>query len=147
MRYEHGFTLIELLLTLSSITLILSISGAFTLKTVDQIQFNNFIEQWNRNLLYLQQANMTSTEKYAIYFDQTNRRFIVRNGSLGEIKLVQQYPNNWEIETNTLKFPILTSNSGNLNSPGKMKITTLISRYSITCPFGKSRCYYEKNVS
>ncbi|SHN12053.1 competence type IV pilus minor pilin ComGD [Gracilibacillus kekensis] len=141
---QSGFTLIELLIALALTSLLLTISYSASLKTYDSIQYHQFIEEFDQDLLYLQQLAMTKKENYYLHFERENNRYLIRKGGLGSKILVRNYPSDWQIELDTLKMPIKFSSKGNFSDPGTMKIKTKTSVYFITCPFGKGRCYDKK---
>ncbi|WP_235182525.1 competence type IV pilus minor pilin ComGD [Gracilibacillus boraciitolerans] len=141
MTNQSGFTLIEMLIALSLTTIILAISFSISLKTYDTFQYQAFIEQFDKDLLYLQQLAMTKHENYYLHFERQQNRYQIRKGGLGTNIIERSYPPKWEIEPVTLKLPIQFSPKGNLHKPGTLKIKTDYSVYFIICPFGKGRCY------
>lgn len=143
-RFQLGFTVLETLIVLSLTISILSITLSYTFKTYDTFQYKQFIEQFNQDLLYLQQLAITKKETYYLHFDRRNHRYHIRKAGIGERIAERTYPNHWTVEPNTLSLPIEYSKKGNLKNPGTMKVTTKYRQYLITCPFGKGRCYDEK---
>ncbi|WP_181397483.1 competence type IV pilus minor pilin ComGD [Gracilibacillus dipsosauri] len=144
-KEEHGFTLVELLLVLAVIISLLSVGAGHLFKTIEKKEYRQFLQQFNLDLLYLQQLNMMNDERYYLSLERSYHRYHIREAGYGEIVLTRHYPDDWSIETNTLKFPITYSHKGTLNKPGSFKIITRENQYFITCPFGKGRCYSDSS--
>ncbi|WP_276208264.1 competence type IV pilus minor pilin ComGD [Gracilibacillus sp. YIM 98692] len=141
---KNGFTLLESLLVLFTVSIVLLIGGSFMYKTLDQMEYRTFIQQFNQDLLYIQQFNITHTESYYMTFNFDQNKYSVRQSGFGYVVKEYVYPEQWQIDSNTLQLPIHFSPKGNIKNPGTLKITTRSSNYYITCPFGKGRCYSEK---
>ncbi|UOQ47461.1 prepilin-type N-terminal cleavage/methylation domain-containing protein [Gracilibacillus caseinilyticus] len=143
-KNDLAFTLPELLIALTITSLLLLISGSAWLRLHDTVQYKQFIKQFNRDLLYLQQLALSREETYYLQIDTSLHRYTIRKRGLGTKVLERVYSKDWEIDTNTLIQPIEFSHNGNLKRPGTMKIRTQYRLYLFKCPFGKGRCYVQK---
>ncbi|UOQ85998.1 competence type IV pilus minor pilin ComGD [Gracilibacillus salinarum] len=141
---ERAFTLPELLIALTITSLLLLISGSAGLRIHDTVQYKQFIKQFNRDLLYLQQLALSQEDSYYLQIDTAQQRYTIRKDGLGTEVLERVYSEKWEVNANTLLQPIEFSHNGNIKRPGTMKIKTKYHIYWITCPFGKGRCYEKK---
>ncbi|MFC4404225.1 competence type IV pilus minor pilin ComGD [Gracilibacillus xinjiangensis] len=144
MNSENGFTLIELLVVLSAVGLLFIIGQSVSMNTLENRRYQQFLEQFNHDLLYLQQLNTTSKAGYILNFELEKNKYHVKSTGRGNVLLTREYPDNWVIDPNTLKLPILFSKNGTLKQPGTLKVKTNSSTHFITCPFGKGRCYSEE---
>lgn len=143
-KNNNGFTMIEAIIALSLIATILSVSLSYTFKTYDTYQYKQFIKQLDQDLFYLQQLAITQNDSYYLHFERAQSRYHIRVAGIGKKVIERTYPSDWEIEPNTLTLPIEFSNKGNLKKPGQMKVHTKYQQFTITCPFGKGRCYDER---
>ncbi|KAB8128447.1 type II secretion system protein [Gracilibacillus oryzae] len=139
-----GFTLIEVLLVLSLAGILFIVGQGFTLQSLDRKQFQQFYEEFNLDLLYLQQLNISSKSAYTLNFDPIVSKYHIRSSGRGNVVFTRDYPDEWVIEPNTLKLPIKYSKNGTLKNPGTLRIETKYRTYFITCSFGKGRCYSEE---
>lgn len=141
---KAGFTMIEAIVSLSVIVTILSVSLSYTFKTYDAYQYKQFIKQFEQDLFYLQQLAMTQNDTYYLHFERAESRYHIRIAGMGKKVIERTYPTDWEIEPNTMILPIEFSGKGNFKKPGQIKVHTKYQQFTITCPFGKGRCYDTK---
>ncbi|SER16648.1 competence protein ComGD [Gracilibacillus ureilyticus] len=136
--------MIEIIIVLSIAGTLFLLGRSFTVSTIDHQQFRHFLNQFNQDLLYLQQLNLTSASSYSLNFELDKNKYHIRSTGRGKIILSRDYPEDWIVDPNTLKLPINFSHEGTLKQPGTLKVKTSYSTHFITCPFGKGRCYSAK---
>ncbi|GAA0296221.1 competence protein ComGD [Gracilibacillus halotolerans] len=143
-KSERGYTLTELLLVLSIVSFLLSVIGGITYVTYERWMFQQFLHQFNQDLLYMQQNTMIKNQRYQLFVHSDQNGYTIREVGYGKALKERRLPNHWKIRTGSLSLPIQFSRSGSLNNPGSFSIVTNHFRFQIICPFGSGRCYHAK---
>lgn len=142
MKKENGFTIVELLIVLSLFSLLLVIGASFQTKSYQAYQFNCWYQQFESDVLFIQQQTLVSRENIYLLINPNSHTYEIRRGGLGEIITVRSFPDNWEIKLNTLSMPLSFSINGTLRNPGMFQVLTKGMAYDIYFPFGKGRSYF-----
>lgn len=143
-RKQDGYTAIELIITLSLVMLLLSIVGSISYYTYERSLFQQFIQQWNQDLLYIQQTSMVKNHRYQLVIHTDRKGYSILESGYGKKMIERKLPASWSFQNITLTMPIQFSRSGKLNNPGSFTINGGTTRYQIVCPFGSGRCYHAK---
>lgn len=143
-REEQGYTAIELLITLSMVLLLLSIIGSISYYTYERTLIQQFIQQWNQDLLYMQQTSMVKDHRYQLVIHTDRKGYSILEGGYGKKMIERTLPADWSFQNITLIMPMQFSRSGKLNNPGSFSINGNTTNYQIVCPFGSGRCYRAK---
>ncbi|MFC4558801.1 competence type IV pilus minor pilin ComGD [Virgibacillus kekensis] len=139
--YQRGFTMLEVLFVLSVWSIILLLSAPLYFPIMDKYEENNFISTFEMDLLYMQSQSYGSTSYYRMSFPDS-RSYEIRK-DFHEIVRERTVPKHWHIEGRTL--PVISFNkTGTITQPGSFNIITGASEYTVVCPLGKGRCYFEE---
>ena len=141
-KKQHGYTAIELLITLSIVGLLLSIVGSISYYTYERTLIQQFIQQWNQDLLYMQQTTMVKEHRYQLVIHTDRKGYTIFEAGYGKRIVDRQLPSDWTIRNLTLQMPLHFSRNGTLSNPGSFTIEGSLTRYQIVCPFGSGRCYH-----
>ncbi len=141
---QAGFSLLELLIVLAAVQLIWFISLYSANNQTDKQEFELWYQQFELDLLYLQKLSMSTSNNYSLQFYPEHNKYEIREGTLASPIKRRELPSGWKLQTYTLN-PVTFTHAGQLRKPGSLKLETNESTYFIYFPFGKGRCYYNKN--
>lgn len=142
MKKQNGFTLIELLLVLGLLSALLLLSPPFNITALEKHQNNRFLEQFQFDLLYIQNLASVSADdkRITINFDENSYSILALQGGGTETIGVRDYPEGWEVDIRAMSTVSFKS-TGTIRQPGNIKMTSKNMTYNIVFPFGKGRAY------
>ncbi|MFD1363067.1 competence type IV pilus minor pilin ComGD [Lentibacillus salinarum] len=141
MNQPDGFTLIEVLFVLAVLSVLILISTPLKVSMLDKQTENRFLQTLEMDLLYVQSMAYNSRKRYRLTFpDETH--YAIKTTKKTTL-LEREMPEGWSIDSRTLPNISFKSN-GTIREPGTFAIKTETGTFNIVCPFGKGRCYVEK---
>lgn len=144
MSKQHGFTLIEVLLVISIVTIMVAVTGVIQSRTHDKLQFERWYQQFDRDILFLQQQTMLTRTNDQFNIRPSTNSYEIRSSPLEAPSLQRDMPSEWEVSLLTLQMPLSFTRAGTIRNPGMFRIVTKHNRYDVYFPFGKGRSYFVK---
>lgn len=144
MSNEDGFTLFELILALTIFMLMVTVIGSFHSQTFDNIQFQRWYKQFEKDTLYLQQSTMISRSNDYLMINPSQHSYEINSGALNDPTIKREFPTDWDVSLQSLRMPLTFTRNGTIRNPGMFRIHTNHHTYDIYFPFGKGRSYYVK---
>lgn len=135
---EAGFTLPELLIVLSIISILLFVAISFGDNSLENIEMNNFIEVFESDVLYIQNAALGTRKNIRIIFRDDYYVIIHEETAIADIR--RNYPPQFN-ELFVTQRRIVFSNSGALINPSTITFMTDVNKYKLVFPLGKGRYY------
>lgn len=134
----------ETLFVLSTFLVILAISFAIPHYILKQQETSLFLEEFQSDILYLQEWNMYEDTTASLTIDPVKKVYTLRAGGTGKVIAQRKVPDHIAIDLRTLKQPIYYTANGTIKYPGTLLIHTETDDYKVIFPFGKGRSYIEK---
>lgn len=135
---QAGFTLTELLMVLSIISIVLFIAVGFADNSLENIEMNNFIQVFESDVLYTQNASLGTRKNIRIIFRDYYYTIIHEDTAINDIR--RDYPSRFK-GINVTQNRIAFSNGGTLLNPSTIKFRTGRQNYNLVFPLGKGRYY------
>ncbi|MCZ0704067.1 competence protein ComGD [Natronobacillus azotifigens] len=142
MKKQDGFTFVELLVTISLIMIMITMIGLIHGKSYDNYQFKRWFQQFESDVLFLQQQTMTTRTNDLLNILPSTNQYEIRSTPLEPPNIVRNIPKEWKVSILSLQMPLSYTRAGTIRNPGMFRITTKHSTYDIYFPFGKGRCYF-----
>ncbi|MGM9987115.1 MAG: competence type IV pilus minor pilin ComGD [Bacillaceae bacterium] len=139
---EKGFTLVEMLVVLSIVALCCTIPAALFVKRLGDVKLEQFLEQLEGDIYYIQQLSMSSQSVTTITFD-TNKHVYKITGRRQYRPLEQKaYPKEIRVLAGTLpSAEIKFLSTGNISQVGTMEFWYGKRKVKMTFQMGKGRFY------
>ncbi|SDK55130.1 competence type IV pilus minor pilin ComGD [Sediminibacillus albus] len=138
---KKGYTLVEVMLVLSITVSLIAIGFSLPRYFLHTFQTKQFFQQFNNDILYLQQLSLASKENIYLLIDPENQQYTIHQGGTGKVLIQRNIPDHCHIELRTLKMPISFTDKGSLRNPGTMIVDTGNNQYKVVFPLGKGRNY------
>lgn len=142
MDNKNGFTLLEVLFVLAIWSILIILSAPLHLSVFNDQTEETFLETLEMDMLYMQSLSYASRDYYRLSF-QGSQSYSIKNAHTNKLYVEREIPDGWEIEKDA-SFIISFKKDGLIAHPGSFIIQTLQNRYKMICPFGKGRCYFDK---
>lgn len=143
LKNQSGYTLIEMTIVLMIITVATSLSFANMKKTFDAAERNEFILQFQQDILLAQQKAISENTLTTVFILNNNKEYVIRQGS--NVLLRRKFPDNVSFVPVSLSLnDISFLGDGNARRSGTMLIRTETSSYRLVMLLGRGRFYIEK---
>ncbi len=136
---QSGYTLTEVLLVLTVFSISLILVIPLQNNVVRKIETQQYMEQFQEDILLAQQLTMTDHPNYWIMIRPAHRDYYLYDYKNKLTIYHRKFPDQWKINLQSLTSPIRFNAAGTLRNPGTMTIVSPYATYKITFPFGKSR--------
>ncbi|MFG6148533.1 competence type IV pilus minor pilin ComGD [Halobacillus sp. B23F22_1] len=136
---QKGYTLVEVTLVLTAFTVLLLIFAPLQQRTVNKIENDHYLKQFEEDMLLAQQLTMSDHPNYWIMVRPLQNDYYLYDYQNKKTIYHRVFPHDWEVRLQSLTSPIRFNSTGTMQSPGTMAIKTHYTNYKITFPFGKSR--------
>lgn len=140
---KSGFTLTEVLLVLVSWSIFILIISPIHNKVLSSIKDDQFLEQFESDLLLTQQLTMQDHGSYYLLFQKQSNDYTLYDGELNQTLFRRPLPKDWSYQMNTTRSPIRFNRNGTIRHPGTMRFYSPNRSYKVTFPFGISRATIE----
>ncbi|QAS54205.1 competence type IV pilus minor pilin ComGD [Halobacillus litoralis] len=139
-----GYTFTEMIIVLLCWSVLLSSIMPLHHRTSQQVQASLFIQQFQEDVLLIQQLTMQKHAYHMLLFEEETNEYKLYDAKNKENIFIRKLPDQWRIKMLTLKTVIQFNQRGMINQAGTMRIETPRTIYRITFPFGTSRVRIEK---
>lgn len=137
---QKGFTLLEMLFVLSILSILFLLFFPFQKKSLESFKEKQFLNSFHKDVLYIQNLAMTTTDYVAISFSK--EKYYVNRVNQGII-FTRKIPKTLKIKSNTVGS-LSFNHKGTIRKPGSIQFQSKDKLYNYICPLGKGRCYFEK---
>jgi len=141
---SKGFTLVEMLTTLFIMLIIIHVTAIQINDVNRERTFEQFIDQFQRDVFAMQQYTITNREILSLYFNTNEHYYVIYKSPLEPEITKRSYNPNIKLNFTTLDNPIRFQLSGSIINPGKILVSYDKEKYEIVFPLGKGRFYVKE---
>lgn len=141
---NNGFTLMEILFVLGIFSFFLFVTVPIQFSNLEEQEIKQFLKTFQSDVMLVQNLSYASTDRINMTFDQTNHSYMAQTGGKDDLLFERSYPPEWQISSNFPHEGITFRNNGTIEQGGTVTVRTSSDTYKIIFPFGKGRCYVEK---
>lgn len=141
---QQGFTLVEMLLVLAIVVLLSTFAVRFTIKNVEQHQTEQFFQQFQQDMHYLQSYAMAHNVVVRMDIKNNGKKYLGIATLKGTI-LEKKTPNGYSlVQLNPYRIQYLSN--GNVSSIGSLTFLTPEGKRQIHVYIGKGRMRLDERV-